>query len=814
MTHDEFIVKVAGHVCGQMIRRQASWVLPWTGVQLAGFQAHNPLSKTSTYNGLNALLLQSHAISQGMPDAAFVSARQAKTAGWLPRGALSKGVDIQFVPAPGRADSPRVYTVHHVSEFENAPRPELVASEVPSSRVVLDRLERNAGIRFKFEGASSAFYSPEDGLIHIPRPEAFVDDTRFLALALREAAFALIAGRPAGCSADLSPLQQHLRAELASFFVGTQLALGHDPSSDREVVAAWVKLLQTNPGEIAAAALDAQRLADRLVSLAVDLDQRWTRTTPAPASEVVPNSDEADPILVGSPGERVYLAVPFAEIVQARRLGADFDRDQKVWWVDSQRDLAPFEKWMVTNATLVSAGLNAGDVIAEFENVMRDFGLIVDGPIHHSDGKWHYVPTESSKGREKNGSYILDLNGKPSGAVKNFKTGEGTTWRYGGGRLTPEQRAALEAQAKAQASLREREIAEVHSSLARSCTLEFRALASDEAEHPYLSRKGVGAYGVKVADAVSVDVAKLLNLSDGDFARKTGSWLIVPGQGIDGQIWTLQAIDGDRNGPKLFTKNARKKGAFHIIGASSVEDLMLADTVGFAEGYATAASIYEATSIPVVVAFDSQNLPEVARQVAPRLPSQQSKIVFADNDQFFVDRLVRRIADQNPSIADSVEARSRSLHVFTDGRGGVREIEMHGVIADGEWHQTGEGKYRLGVESITEIASGSSPRVAVATSAIAEFVDLSGKVVRLPGAKNSGVTAAGEAAAHLSAIVIAPEFSESQLSLRPTDFNDMASLVGLAGVRSHIESLRAPRSASVVAQAKELGISKSRLSSR
>lgn len=53
---------------------------------------------------------------------------------------------------------------------------------------------------------------------------------------------------------------------------------------------------------------------------------------------------------------------------------------------------------------------------------------------------------------------------------------------------------------------------------------------------------------------------------------------------------------------------------------------------GIAESYATAATCYELTGIPIVCAFSCHNLPKVAEILCP-LFSASPMIVFADNDR-------------------------------------------------------------------------------------------------------------------------------------------------------------------------------------
>jgi putative DNA primase/helicase len=129
---------------------------------------------------------------------------------------------------------------------------------------------------------------------------------------------------------------------------------------------------------------------------------------------------------------------------------------------------------------------------------------------------------------------------------------------------------------------------------------EWQACGPADDHHPYLRRKGVRAHGL----------------------RDLCGELFVPMRDADGALWSRQTIMGD--GVKLFMRGARKKGLFHCIGQV---DSMIA----IAEGYATAATVHEATGWPVAVAFDCGNLEPVAEALRRKF-GKQKIIVTADND--------------------------------------------------------------------------------------------------------------------------------------------------------------------------------------
>ncbi|MDB4498327.1 toprim domain-containing protein [Gammaproteobacteria bacterium] len=119
-----------------------------------------------------------------------------------------------------------------------------------------------------------------------------------------------------------------------------------------------------------------------------------------------------------------------------------------------------------------------------------------------------------------------------------------------------------------------------------------------EPDHPYLVAKGVGVHGIRQRDGV----------------------LIVPMKNADGVIKSFQRI---RSVDKRYAKGGEKKGCFHTIGNPDKVLVVV-------EGYATGASIFEATGLSVIVAFDCGSLKSVAQVVRKMYPA--IRMVFAADD--------------------------------------------------------------------------------------------------------------------------------------------------------------------------------------
>lgn len=155
-----------------------------------------------------------------------------------------------------------------------------------------------------------------------------------------------------------------------------------------------------------------------------------------------------------------------------------------------------------------------------------------------------------------------------------------------------------------------------HASAATEAAKLWEA-ASEAGESEYLTRKGVKPYGVRFG-------------ADG--------WLLVPLRDAAGQLCNVQRIAPAKptgDGPdKLFLKGGRKSGLWHMVGdvgsAAAGPAVLLV-----AEGYATAASLHEATGYPVAVAFDAGNLAHVAKALRKLYPSALFLICGDDDVQTF-----------------------------------------------------------------------------------------------------------------------------------------------------------------------------------
>lgn len=214
-----------------------------------------------------------------------------------------------------------------------------------------------------------------------------------------------------------------------------------------------------------------------------------------------------------------------------------------------------------------------------------------------------------------NGWYVLFLDGIPSGAFGSWKTGATHTWSAKSMQaMNPAERADLQRKVELSKRQREVEVAKNQALAARRADQIWRQ-ADHIQVHPYLVRKGIQAFGL----------------------RAHRGNLIIPVRDVQGRIHSLQFIAN--NGEKHFLSSGAIKNNFHLLGD-------LTDRLLICEGYATGASLHEATGWPVAIAFNSTNLLSTSQALREAHPSL-TLIVAADDDQW---------TDGNPGLTKAQEA--------------------------------------------------------------------------------------------------------------------------------------------------------------
>lgn len=130
----------------------------------------------------------------------------------------------------------------------------------------------------------------------------------------------------------------------------------------------------------------------------------------------------------------------------------------------------------------------------------------------------------------------------------------------------------------------------------------------------YLQRKGVQAHGVRFTKQGSMVIPML------DAANKIHGLQVIRSK---------EKAKAGRLDKEFWPQGLIKKGHFHMFGGVPTTLLLVG------EGYATMASVYEATGLPCVVAFDAGNLGPVCQALRKRY-KQARILVVADDDAFSV----------------------------------------------------------------------------------------------------------------------------------------------------------------------------------
>ncbi|MDY0280465.1 MAG: DUF3987 domain-containing protein [Salinivirgaceae bacterium] len=234
-----------------------------------------------------------------------------------------------------------------------------------------------------------------------------------------------------------------------------------------------------------------------------------------------------------------------------------------------------------------------------------------------ADGKLHCFTIPGDKPKSNNGFYVLHADEPPAGQFGCWKRGITQNWcgkEYK--TLTPEEKDRYAANMESARKAREQEQAKIQAECRKWCAEIWEKCRDATNDHSYLKRKGVNAYGLRLL-------------------KET---LLVPVRDMAGTLHGLQFIQ--KEGSKRFKSGTDKAGHFYAIGA------MNDNTAIICEGYATGASIHQATGYLTFVAFDAGNLLPVAKEVR-RQHTEARIILAADNDQF---------SDGNPGVSKATEA--------------------------------------------------------------------------------------------------------------------------------------------------------------
>jgi len=251
-----------------------------------------------------------------------------------------------------------------------------------------------------------------------------------------------------------------------------------------------------------------------------------------------------------------------------------------------------------------------------------------------ADGTLHRFSTNGRKDDDA-GWYVFHDDGVPAGCFGDWRSGITQTWCNKSDRqLTPAERAEYRRRIEQVRRERDKEEQRRHADAADEARRLWDAANPSSPHHPYLVHKNIKPHGLRV----DAENRLLVTVS------------------IDGVLTSLQFIDAE--GTKQFLPGGAIKGGCCVIG-----DLTGVNPILLGEGYATMASIHEATGLPTIVAFHAGNLKPVAEAFRQQFPHRTIGVC-ADDDAW---------SPGNPGLTKAHEAAETiggvvAVPVFGDGR--------------------------------------------------------------------------------------------------------------------------------------------------
>ncbi|WP_418717232.1 zincin-like metallopeptidase domain-containing protein [Bilophila wadsworthia] len=634
--HEEF----ASKIIERLQEGTAPWQIPWTPGQTT-LAPHNPASGT-VYRGMNRV----HLALSGYDDPRWMTLKQANEQGYsiLPGSKATPVVYFQFTDEKNKLDNdgkpvlgadgkpekekveldkPIVRFAHVFNAEQVDGIPPLQLTDKAYEWEPIEKAENilaASGAEIKHDQSNRAFYRRMEDAIHLPPKENFDAPDKYYATALHELGH--WTGDENRLNREFGPFgsekyaREELRAEIASWMLGQEIGIGHDPGQHAAYVQSWIQVLKEDPYEIVRACRDAEKIKDYVF----DMERKKELRQEAPEQVVQPEKvnqreksleKEEGIAAMGVPTapakEKTFLAVPYKEKEQAKKFGAKWDKENKLWYAPEGTDLTPLAAWMPEKAPVPEPSMPPQE---EFANALEQAGLDLRGKAPIMDGQIHRVPLIGRNGGDLDGAYCGYLDERPAGWMQNFSAGEKTTWVATGHTLTKEQLEAQRAEIARKREERQRLILEQQHKTAREAHTEWIAHDWASADNPYLQAKGVQPFGVR---------------------EDLDGTLLVPVMTVDKELRGLQTIYPE--GEKRFMYGMEKNGNFHMIADPDKDlskDLAQGEII-LAEGYATGATLHMATEKPVAVAFDAGNLEPVAKKLREKFPNAAITIC-ADND--------------------------------------------------------------------------------------------------------------------------------------------------------------------------------------
>ena len=323
---DEYHAQFAARIIKALEEGTAPWQKPWKpGERIL---PHN-FQSGRDYRGGNALYLALNGLERGYADPRWGGYRQIQEAGGHVRKG-EKGTPIMYVEWRQRRTA-RDESGNPVLDDEGRKKLEWVQRDRPLVKVQYlfnmeqaeglklrslhaagpewegheraEALIRGSGVRVDHVAGDRAYYSMKDDRVVLPERGQFASQSAYTHTALHELGHATghpdRLNRPTlvkhGGFGSEAYAREELRAEIAAMMTGERLGVGHEPRHGTAYVASWIKALENDPKEIRAAAVDAQRISDWLLTRERERSQSEDRVQPDRRDDGADRKIERDP---------------------------------------------------------------------------------------------------------------------------------------------------------------------------------------------------------------------------------------------------------------------------------------------------------------------------------------------------------------------------------------------------------------------------------------------------------------------------------------------------------------------------------------
>ena len=265
--HEQF----AEQIIEDLKKGTAPWLKPWQPGELHA--PHNPISGT-VYSGINRVMLS----RRGFDDPRWMTLLQSNTFGCGVRKVVKSQPIVfwQFTKEePARDDQGkpildgegnqvmeevrltrpivRFSSVFHVSQLDGdvPPLDPAAVQRLWDPHQKAETILENSGAVIKHNQRNRAFYSLRTDEICLPPQEQFPSADGYYSTALHELGH--WTGHPSRMDREFGPFgsepyaREELRAEIASWMLGQDLGIGHDPGQHLAYVDSWVSVLEKDP---------------------------------------------------------------------------------------------------------------------------------------------------------------------------------------------------------------------------------------------------------------------------------------------------------------------------------------------------------------------------------------------------------------------------------------------------------------------------------------------------------------------------------------------------------------------------------------